>query len=117
MKIAYRHGDVLLFKVDEIPKTGSPVTTGILAYGEATGHTHRVHGNFDLFAADVAENQEFDVYGEDSAMLLRVHSAATISHEEHHAIEIPAGDYVVLIESEYEPKSESDPEGWHSVVD
>ncbi|WP_245245984.1 hypothetical protein [Nostoc sp. ATCC 53789] len=71
-----------------------------MAKGEVTGHKHRItEGNAEL-------------YDEDSTLYLRVFSeSALLTHEEHKAISIPQGDWMVKIQREYEP------EGWRYVAD
>ena len=50
----------------------------VLAYGEVTGHAHRV----DVDAFEGSDN------------LLEFEGATTITHEEHKALEIPVGEWV-----------------------
>ena len=52
----YRHGDVLIAPVDEIPETRRKLQHTILAHGEVTGHSHRIqdHKTADLFESVVA---------------------------------------------------------------
>jgi hypothetical protein len=58
----------------------------VLAYGEATGHSHRV-------TVDVYEREDG----------LREFSGSTrITHEEHKPIEIPAGNWCSGIVQEYD---------------
>ncbi len=39
----YRQGDVLIRRIQNLPKqTATPRLNGILAYGEVTGHAHKV---------------------------------------------------------------------------
>ena len=107
MKII-RHGDVLIVPVElagklslDIPSSkGEPAKDLILAYGEVTGHAHRI-------TAGVATLERF----ENGDARLSVTEAATLSHEEHAAVVIPAGDYVIKLQREYTP------EGWAYVRD
>jgi len=96
-----RQGDVLL-----IPGTAVQGNKGnkqdhlVLALGEATGHKHQI------------SNGQAELYERNGTLYLRVISEfATLSHEEHHALQIPQGDWVVRIQREYEPR------GWRSVAD
>lgn len=93
-----RQGDVLL-----IPSTaveGNKQDHLVLALGEATGHKHQI------------SNGQAELYERDGTLYLRVISEfATLSHEEHHALQIPQGDWVVRIQREYEPW------GWRRVTD
>jgi hypothetical protein len=89
----YRQGDVYLFPVDKIPANAIEDTTEgdvILAYGEATGHHHRLTGSGTrLFAS--AKDRRF----------LCVKAPDTLVHEEHAAIVVDPGNYEILTKREY----------------
>ncbi|WP_427162595.1 hypothetical protein ACQFX9_14230 [Aliinostoc sp. HNIBRCY26] len=93
-----RQGDVILIPVPEV--TGEMIPHLTLAEGEVTGHKHRItEGKAELL-------------NKDGTLYLRVISeTALLSHEEHHAIKIPQGHWMVKIQREYQP------EGWHFVAD
>ncbi|WP_204105878.1 MULTISPECIES: hypothetical protein [Spirulina sp. CCY15215] len=93
-----RQGDVLL---QPVPKaTGEKLTHLTLAEGEVTGHSHRI------------SNGEAELYEREGTLFLRVLSdTATLTHEEHQAIAVPQGDWLVQIQREYEP------EGWRYITD
>ncbi len=96
-----RQGDVLLVNMTAIaPVRGKKLDHLTLAEGEVTGHRHRIsHGNAEL-------------YERDGTLYLRVLSPeATLTHEEHQAVTIPAGNWMVRIQREYEP------DGWRYVAD
>lgn len=90
----YRQGDVLIRRIGSLPKQkAQPRLTGILAYGEVTGHSHKVE---DLTHAEVLEVG--------SGLYLRVgQEGVRIVHEEHAPINLPPGDYEVEIQREYTP--------------
>ena len=90
----YRQGDVIVKRVSAALEMADekklPHLT--LAEGEATGHRHRI-------TEGVAELYQLAV----GILYLRVLSEyATLFHEEHEEIELPKGDYEVLIEREYD---------------
>lgn len=98
-----RQGDVLLMAVPSIPQNAKAHVRQadrgriILAYGEVTGHAHA------LEAATV------NAYGaSDDAFWLEVPegSTATVTHEEHSAITIPADVRFVHVrrQVEYTPE-------------
>ena len=90
----YRQGDVLIRKVRAIPPQTKLRETGILAFGEVTGHCHKVE---NLTQAQVLECGT-DLY-------LRVsEDGVRIIHDEHNAIALPQGNYEVLIQKEYAPE-------------
>lgn len=93
-----RHGDVIVVMTkDKIQ--GTEKKDKALAYGEVTGHSHKMLGD----AAKVFEWNE--------KMYLKVTKISTLTHEEHGDIEIPIGDYEVIIQRDYVPG------GWTKVVD
>ncbi|MEG4248852.1 hypothetical protein [Microcoleus sp. Pol10D4] len=93
-----RQGDVILTPVPKIE--GEKKSHLTLAEGEVTGHSHQI-----------IEGQA-ELYEKDGTLYLRVLSpTALLSHEEHHAIAIPEGNWMVRIQREYEPQ------GWRYVAD
>lgn len=101
-----RQGDVILLSLKQTDSTADPENVGkrlphlTLAEGEVTGHSHRI-----------SEGQA-ELYEKDGTLYLRVLSeTATLTHEEHKAIQIPQGSWIVRIQREYEP------EGWRYVAD
>lgn len=85
-----QHGDVLLKKIDSLPKGLKKEGTNILAYGEATGHTHSLHGG--IFNHLVNKKERF----------LEVVETASLQHQEHNEIEIDPGIYKIHIVREYD---------------
>jgi hypothetical protein len=84
----YQQGDVLLIPTNKVQ--GKKLDHLTLAEGEVTGHTHRISEGL----AELFENG--------SIKYLRVKSkTATIGHEEHKPVTLPAGDYEVRIVREY----------------
>lgn len=90
----YRQGDVLIRQIKSLPaQKATKRESGILAYGEVTGHAHKVE---TLSQAEVLE------VGSD--LYLRVsEDGVRIVHDEHAPITLPAGDYSVEIQREYTP--------------
>ncbi|MEH2271702.1 MAG: hypothetical protein V7K68_25305 [Nostoc sp.] len=93
-----RQGDVILLPVQQVEGQKIPHLT--LAEGEVTGHKHRItEGNAELS-------------DKDGTLYLRVISdSVLLAHEEHKAISIPQGHWMVKIQREYQP------EGWRYVAD
>lgn len=93
-----RQGDVIVLPVEELSGQKLPHLT--LAEGEVTGHKHCI-------SEGLAE-----LYEKDGTFYLRVLSdTATLTHEEHRAIQIPQGNWTIRIQREYEPQ------GWRYVAD
>lgn len=85
----FRHGDLLLERIDSIPKAAKKRNSDVILEGEATGHAHRLIGGAVL---DL-EGQAF----------VTVPKTATVVHEEHNTITLPPGDYAVIRQREYNP--------------
>jgi hypothetical protein len=89
----WRHGDVLIAAVEEIPENARRRAEVILARGEQTGHMHRIE------FPETAEVWELN-----GQLYMRVVAkTARIVHEEHKPIEIPQGLYRVWQQREYTP--------------
>ena len=93
-----RHGDVLLRRVDRVPDDAvlvdrPPDEDIILAWGEVTGHAHRIKSR------DVAM---FRVPG--GARFVVFNRAAGLAHEEHKTLTAEPGEtYQVIQQVEYVP--------------
>jgi hypothetical protein len=96
-----RQGDVLLIPTTKAPAVGKeiPREAGriVLAHGEVTGHSHAIpYRHAKLFNFKDSRNED---------RLLRVDDggggSAKLVHEEHGTIDLPAGDYVIRIQIEW----------------
>ncbi len=90
----YRHGDVMIEKVDSLPSKKRKMQHTILAHGEITGHAHRIkeRGGASLYETPLG---------------LYLHVAAdeaTVVHEEHDPISLTTGYYRVWRQREYSPE-------------
>jgi len=97
-KRIYIQGDILFLKVDKLPSVEKEIADGVVARGEATGHTHKVDKPGKVFT----NGQE---------MYVAALNAVKVLHEEHGMIELPAGDYQVVRQREWLP------EGFRKVAD
>lgn len=101
MKLLFRHGDVFCFqKVKEIPKEAKKLNRKELAYGEVTGHAHRVN---DL-VGELFESKNGDLF-------LKVDKLSHLTHEEHKTIVLKPAIYRIGIKRQYSP------DGWENVRD
>lgn len=99
MNPTLRQGDVILIPL-ATPVDGMKLPHLTLAEGEVTGHRHRI------------SDGEAELSERDGVLYLKVLSpTAKLTHEEHHAIEVPQGAWQIRIQREYEP------EGWRYVAD
>ena len=96
-----RQGDVLLIPLESaVQDCGHKLPHLTLAEGEVTGHRHRI------------SDGQAELYERDGTLYLKVLSLdATLTHEEHQAVSLPKGDWLVRIQREYEPN------GWRYVAD
>ena len=89
----YRHGDVLVQRIHQLPPNLPARSDTVLAQGEVTSHAHRV------MPAQGA--QLWQGLGELFLEVKQPH--VRIVHEEHRAIELPPGLYRVWKQREYQP--------------
>ncbi len=89
----YRHGDVLIQRIAQLPRGARPQTGTTLAHGELTGHSHRL-----------AEPEAVQLWGRGGDLFLEIKQpSATLIHEEHRTIELAQGFYHVWKQREYRP--------------
>ncbi len=107
----YRQGDVLVFdpsvigaviEKENISFLERDAARVVLAYGESTGHAHAIYSN--EVRSYKKEEESKNVWSRED-MYLIVDNSSKLSHEEHSAIPIPAGDYKVHRQIEHTPKS------------
>lgn len=90
----FRHGDVLIQKVEAIPDKAKRLGHRTLAHGELTGHSH-----------SILETSAVSLWQSGPELFLHVErERATVVHQEHAAIEIPTGAYRVWRQREYTPE-------------
>ncbi len=83
-------GDVIVKKVEKIPSEAKKQSTNTVAYGEATGHTHRFVGD------------GVTTYLHMGILYVDVPDKAKLIHEEHHEIDFDAGVYEIGRVKEYD---------------
>ena len=120
--VKYQQGDVVMYKLsdedfkeysnenkgsnDSYPINnykGQSNTKVVLAFGEVTGHTHRVE------MSDMLKNTGISLHmgygkeaGKDVPEAFEVHNESVkLQHEEHDTITLPPGNYVVKIVREF----------------
>lgn len=93
----YRHGDVDIIQINELPPNLQKHDNLTLAFGEATGHHHTL----------VAEPEMAFVFVDEKGnKFFEAKADIKITHQEHKTLEIKKGYYKVLIEKEYNPFDE-----------
>ena len=97
-----RHGDLFIRQISELPSGLKAQENTVLAYGEATNHSHQlVQGQACVYSAtgsDTEGKKYFEVTSKGGAKLV---------HQEHKTIDIPQGQYEVLNEKELNPFDEA----------
>lgn len=97
------HGDVIVEKIEDLPESfefmkKEPMDA--LAYGEASGHIHKLFKMTDLpsgsYAFDLREK-------DDGTKYLKVIEPVVLKHQEHLPRIIPPGNYKIGIQREYDP--------------
>jgi hypothetical protein len=92
----YQQGDVLITEVKEIPATAKPAKRGkrgwVLAEGETHGHAHTLE-----------VIPETTMWNDGTTIFLSLLKPATVKHEEHKHITLPAGKYKIGIVREVDP--------------
>lgn len=95
----YRHGDVLIVKVDSIPEGLQKKDNLVLLEGEASGHFHTLSKGEVWTTIPTKDNNYLLGY-------FKTEEGALLTHQEHQAIEIPAGIYKFYSQREYDEQEE-----------
>ena len=89
----FRHGDVFIKEVAALPQGAVQAARDhgdvILAYGEVTGHAHRI------------KEATVTLWNVGEQRYLTVERPSDLTHEEHHTITLPPGTYEVVQQREY----------------
>jgi hypothetical protein len=84
----YRQGDVVLREIPRLPDRARPTDERVLAYGEKTGHTHRLEGHGQ-------------VWRQDTRLYLALEQPSQVVHEDHRPVTVAPGLYEVIGQREY----------------
>ena len=88
----HQQGDVTFERLTELPVGTRKEAGRILAYGEATGHAHRLTDASDGLLVDI-----------DGQLYLSVGAGgAQVLHEEHGTVRLDPGDYRIGTVQEYD---------------
>ena len=93
----YRHGDLLLRQVDEIPVSAQQLSTNIIAHGE-NGNTHKLHGSHQVYGTHSSQN-----YRVIEPTYFQAKQDVSLKHQEHNTLKISKGNYVIIQEREFVP--------------
>ena len=93
-----RHGDLSFHALKELPKNLKEIKhdgSFILAFGEATGHHHKI---------TVKDKDDLKIYQDaEGRYIMDVKGEATLTHQEHDTITFASGVYIQEIETERDP--------------
>lgn len=94
------HGDVIVFSEKALPANFNKmveIKDSCLAYGEATGHAHKIFG----------DDNDYKIMEcpETKTRYLHVVKEVMLKHQEHEPRGIPPGNYKIGIQREYDPFS------------
>jgi len=117
----YRHGDILLIKIDKLPEDIKFKTrrSKIILKGEVTGHAHRLKGNAKILevAERIVNKPSYGVWvGQrfvaNTPIRIELKSQVIgyavikepteLIHEEHNTITLPVGTYEIKRQREYD---------------
>lgn len=113
--IMYRQGDVFIEKIAELPKGVEPEEPMagyedkvVLAFGEVTGHHHRIRRgskkNPAVRAFRMSSTSRSDA--EQDRRFIEIVRRGRVEHEEHTAISLEPGVYEISIQREYDPEGD-----------
>lgn len=91
----YRHGDVLVQRIEKLPEGVQRRQGTVLAYGELTGHSHRI--------ADAGTVRLWS--HRDETCVEVIADQALLVHDEHGPIQLPRGVYRSWMQREYTPQA------------
>jgi len=115
-----RQGDVLLVPITRdqrkalstapAPANRTREDGVVLAFGEATGHSHVAKG--PGVTLGIAQRREQDGWRTINRAIevLDVKNATEVVHEEHETLPLPPGSYEVRHQREYDPQNSSRPD-------
>tara|TARA_A100001037_G_scaffold281794_1_gene285814 strand:- start:500 stop:859 length:360 start_codon:yes stop_codon:yes gene_type:complete len=108
----YRHGDLLITRINAVPHSAISIPGKVIAKGEVTGHKHRLVGQATVRVLEGSEN------GTKDTIMKRVKNGSInifpelyfsasedvkLVHQEHKTLELPSGSYKVTKEREFNP--------------
>ena len=112
VSVMYRHGDLLITRINAVPQSAINISSKIIAEGEVSGHKHKLVGQATVRilpgreagttiigrveSGDVSINRIPELYFSAS-------EDVKLTHEEHKTLELPRGSYKVTKEREFNP--------------
>lgn len=108
------HGDVIIERVSTVPENFNELPVepkGSLAYGEVTGHCHKLIGDEGVdyqlrYEPEQGSNMVQGATASGNVLHLRVLRPTALKHQEHSPILLPPGDYRIGFQEEFDPFEE-----------
>lgn len=92
----FRQGDVVLIQSEMPPNAKADNKEKVLAYGEVTGHAHRISDQGIIFQHPATKRR----------FLRIITGGLSVTHEEHEDLNLPEGDYEIKQQREWDWYSE-----------
>ena len=102
-RMMYRHGDLLITKINAIPEDTVQISDKIIAEGEISGHKHEIFGSAQVNIRPSFIGRQIN---ENSEVWFNAFDEIKLKHEEHKTLEIPKGVYKVTKEQQFDPFKE-----------
>ena len=108
----YRHGDLLITRINAVPQSAINISSKIIAEGEVSGHKHTLVGQATvrILPGREAGHKIIERVERGHVSINRIpelyFSASEdvkLTHEEHKTLELPRGSYKVTKEREFNP--------------
>lgn len=106
-----RQGDVMLVKVDSIPKGLEEKKRDrglvVLAYGEVTGHMHAFKSDAVTCYSDGAEEEYLEIMEQaylKHGTINEIKGKSDNKNPDHDGIDLPVGKYRIIRQREYTPE-------------
>lgn len=91
-----RQGDIFFKSVKKVPTKTKKYDSNILAYGEVTGHSHKI------ISPSISEMES--VVDEKGDIYVRSSTEITVGHDEHDCINLPKNEWICITrQREYDP--------------
>lgn len=99
----YQQGDVILKKIESLPKGLKKLPTKVLQLGEVTGHKHQFDAsdNVDVYINPDDIISHTSITPDENKFII-VGNTAYLRHEEHKTIAIEPGTYQIDIVREFD---------------
>ena len=106
-RVMYRHGDLLITRINAVPQSAINISSKIIAEGEVSGHKHKLVGQAIVRLlpgreASGVENGDISI-NRIPELYFSASEDVKLMHEEHKTLELPMGSYKVTKEREFNP--------------